>query len=60
MLVMDGDYSYPAKYVLEMVEEITRSGADEVIGVRMPLPGSQGLIYRFGNRLLTWGFQFIV
>lgn len=30
-----------------------------MIGVRMPLPGSQGLIYRFGNRLLTWGFNLL-
>ncbi|WP_243675871.1 glycosyltransferase family 2 protein [Vulcanisaeta distributa] len=60
MLVMDGDYSYPAKYVPEMVREIVRTGgADEVIGVRRPLPGSQGFIYRFGNKILTWAFNLL-
>ncbi len=60
MLVMDGDYSYPAKHVLELVEEIVRTGgADEVISVRRPLPGSQRLIYRFGNWLLTRVFNLL-
>ncbi len=61
MLVMDGDYTYPAKYIPEMVEEIVRTGgADEVIGgVRRPLPGSQGPIYRLGNWLLTRVFNLL-
>ncbi|WP_243671354.1 glycosyltransferase family 2 protein [Vulcanisaeta sp. JCM 16161] len=59
MLVMDGDYSYPARYIPEMVREVMRTGADEVIGVRKPLPCSQGPIYRLGNRLLTWVFNLL-
>ena len=59
MLIMDGDYSYPAKYIPTMVEEVTTTRADEVIGVRIPLPGSQGFIYRLGNKLLTWIFNLL-
>ncbi|GAB6945364.1 hypothetical protein JCM14467A_21460 [Vulcanisaeta sp. JCM 14467] len=59
MLVMDGDYSYPAKYVPVLIEEITSTGADEVIGIRVPQPGSQGFVYRLGNRLLTWAFNLL-
>ncbi|WP_054857784.1 hypothetical protein [Vulcanisaeta sp. JCM 16159] len=42
-----------------MVREIMRTGADEVIGVRRPLPGSQGFIYRIGNKILTWAFNLL-
>lgn len=55
ILVIDADYTYPAKYVPQMVSVLKEGGYDEVIGVR---PGrSQPLVYKIGNRLLTWLFD---
>lgn len=58
MLVMDGDYTYPAKYIPELYR-VARKGYDLVIGARIPCKGSQPLIYRLGNRLLTWFFNIL-
>jgi len=59
MLVMDGDYTYPAKYIPTLVG-LAREGYDEVIGARKYLEqGSQGLIYRVGNRLLSSLFNLL-
>ena len=55
VLVIDADHSYPAKYVPQMLDLAEDNKFDEVIGVR---PSSaQPLIYRLGNRLLTWFFN---
>jgi dolichol-phosphate mannosyltransferase len=59
MLVMDGDYTYPAKYIPALIEIAEESGSDEVIGIRLAGDGSQGLLYRFGNWLLTKAFNLI-
>ena len=59
MLVMDGDYTYPATAIPEFMRTALVTGADEVIGVRSTVNGSQSLIYRFGNWLLTKVFNLI-
>jgi len=57
IVVMDGDYTYPADYVCSLVEELSQ-GHDLAIGVRKNAEkGSQGLIYRFGNWALTSFFN---
>jgi len=58
VLVMDGDYTYPARHVRELYEKI-REGYDEVIGVRVYGEGAQPLVFRVGNRLLTWFFNLL-
>ncbi len=52
VLIMDGDYTYPAKYIPVLLEKI-REGYDLVIGARVPRKGSQHALYRLGNWLLT-------
>jgi dolichol-phosphate mannosyltransferase len=59
MLVMDGDYTYPAKHIPELLRHARLRNSDEVIGVRSMVHGSQGLLYRFGNLLLTKVFNII-
>jgi len=57
IVVMDGDYTYPADYVCSLVEALSQ-GHDLAIGVRKNAEkGSQGLIYRFGNWVLTSFFN---
>lgn len=59
MLVMDGDYTYPARYIPRLVEAARKMGSDEVIGVRLASSGSQRLLYRLGNWLLTKTFNVL-
>ena len=59
MLVMDGDYTYPAKHIPELLRHARLRNSDEVIGVRSMVHGSQGLLYRFGNLLLTKVFNIL-
>jgi len=57
IVVMDGDYTYPADYVCSLVEALDQ-GHDLAIGVRKNAEkGSQGLIYRFGKWVLTSFFN---
>ena len=58
MLVIDGDYTYPPKHIPELYERV-RGGYDLVIGSRRFSKGSQSLIYRVGNRLLTKFFNIL-
>lgn len=59
MVVMDGDYTYPAKYIPKLLEKACE-GYDEVIGARRYLePGSQVFIYRIGNKMLTKVFNLL-
>ena len=59
LVFMDGDYTYPAKHIPELVEAV-RSGYDLVIGVRVPVEeGAQGRVYALGNRALTWFFNLL-
>ena len=55
-VVMDADFTYPAEHIKELLAR----DCDEVIGARRHLePGSQRLLYRFGNWLLTRWFNLL-
>jgi dolichol-phosphate mannosyltransferase len=56
---MDGDYTYPARHVHELLSLLER-GYDLVIGARLHCEkGAQSLIYKIGNRLLTLFFRVL-
>lgn len=59
ILLIDGDYTYPAKYIPVLYEKIKKECLDEVIGARVYKDGSQPLIFRLGNRLLTSLFNLL-
>ena len=52
VLIMDGDYTYPAKYVVELAKKALE-GYDEVLAARKYGEGAQPMIYRLGNYVLT-------
>ncbi len=57
VLVMDGDYTYPAEHIHDLYRRISE-GYDLVIGARKHLEkGSQGFLYRLGNKILAWVFN---
>jgi dolichol-phosphate mannosyltransferase len=56
--VLDGDYTYPAKHILELLKKALE-GYDEVLGFRKYVEGSQPLIYRLGNYILTKLFNIL-
>jgi len=58
ILVMDGDYTYPAKHVKELYEKI-KEGYDEVIGARIWSRKTQELVFRAGNHVLTLLFNLL-
>ena len=57
-LFMDGDYTYPAKFIDELYSKV-REGYDLVIGWRLYGKESQPWIYRLGNKLLTSIFNIL-
>ncbi len=59
ILIMDGDYTYPAKHVKQLYEKI-REGYDEVIGARRWTKRTQNLVFRFGNKMLTTLFNLLL
>jgi len=60
VVVMDGDYTYPAKYIPILVEKACREGYDLVIGARRKLElGAQSVLYRFGNKVLSTVFNIL-
>lgn len=59
VVVMDGDFTYPADHIRDIVDKL-REGFDEVIGARrFPEPGAMPRLFAFGNRLLTWWFNLL-
>lgn len=58
VLFMDGDSTYPAKHVCELLSKL-EEGYDYVIGARRWDKGSQGPVYRFGNWVLTRIFNIL-
>jgi len=58
VVVMDGDYTYPAKHILDLYTKIL-NGYDLVIGARRCGKGSQSNVYRFGNWVLTKFFNIL-
>jgi glycosyltransferase involved in cell wall biosynthesis len=60
VVFLDGDYTYPAKYIPVLVREVCSNGYDLVIGTRKVLePGAQSFLYRLGNKLLTKVFNLL-
>lgn len=57
-LVMDGDYTYPAKHIPSLVQKI-REGYDLAIGARNPEKEAQTSIYRLGNWILGKTFTLL-
>ena len=57
VLVIDGDYTYPAKYIDNLYRKILE-GYDEVIGARIRGEG-YSYIYRIGNKILTTFFNIL-
>ena len=54
VLVMDGDYTYPATYIPDLLSK-AREGYDLVLGSRKYLEkGSMNPVFKFGNRVLTF------
>ncbi len=59
VLIMDGDYTYPAKYIPALYDEIEK-GYDLVIGARInDTRETQSLLYRLGNWLLSKTFNLL-
>ncbi|RLG79959.1 MAG: glycosyl transferase [Thermoprotei archaeon] len=58
VVVMDGDYTYPAKHILDLYAKILE-GHDLVIGARKCGKGTQHMVYRFGNWVLTKSFNLL-
>jgi len=56
--ILDGDYTYPAKYIPELLKKALE-GYDEVLGFRKYVEGTQPLIYRLGNYILTKLFNIL-
>jgi dolichol-phosphate mannosyltransferase len=59
VVVMDGDYTYPARYIPKLLEALTSGDCDLVVGARVLGEGSQGALFRFGNRVLTAFFDIM-
>lgn len=59
VVFIDGDYTYPARYIPEIVSKL-KEGYDEVIGARRLIePGAMTLVFAFGNRVLTTWFNLL-
>lgn len=59
VVVMDGDFTYPAEYIPQIVAKL-REGYDEVIGARRYAePGAMPFVFKVGNRILTWWFNLL-
>jgi len=57
VLIIDGDYTYPAKYIDDLYRKILE-GYDEVIGARVYGEG-YSFMYRIGNKILTAFFNLL-
>ena len=58
VVVIDGDYTYPANYIPKLIKKLAR-GYDLVIGWRQPEPGAQNKVFLLGNRILTNTFNLL-
>jgi dolichol-phosphate mannosyltransferase len=59
IMLIDGDYTYPAHYLKDLYTKIKTECLDEVIGARNFNKKSQKLIYRLGNKILTGVFNIL-
>jgi len=60
VLVMDGDSTYPAKYIPVLYTRALRDGCSEVFGVRAYGRENIPLVNRFGNWALTLLFNILM
>ncbi|MFB6489715.1 MAG: glycosyltransferase family 2 protein [Thermoproteus sp. AZ2] len=61
VVVIDGDFTYPAYRIPQLVKALAESRAVEVIGARKYIePGAQSAIYSFGNKALSWWFNLLM
>ena len=58
-LIMDGDYTYPAKHIPDLLREAVRKRLDEVIGARIIGKENIPAVNRFGNRVLNLFFNLL-
>ena len=58
-LIMDGDFTYPAKYIDQIYNKLLE-GYDEVIGARKWGSKTQGFLFRVGNKILTKFFNLLM
>lgn len=59
VVVIDGDYTYPAKYIPALLYVAEKEGYDEVIGARVYGRKHIPLINRLGNTILTKLFNIL-
>jgi dolichol-phosphate mannosyltransferase len=57
VLVMDGDGTYPASAISTLYKAIRERDCDLVIGTRLMGKESQRLLFRLGNKILTFFFN---
>ncbi|MEM3838066.1 MAG: glycosyltransferase family 2 protein [Fervidicoccaceae archaeon] len=58
-IVMDGDYTYPAKYIPYLLETAQRKNCVEVIGARVRGRENIPFINRIGNKIITEMFNIL-
>ncbi len=58
-LIIDGDYSYPAKHIPELLERAENGGYNEVIGARVLGRENIPAVNRLGNWFLNLTFNFL-
>lgn len=59
VLLMDGDWTYPARYIPVLYGKAREECLDLVIGARVWGEEAQPLVFRIGNRLLTGLFNLL-
>lgn len=59
VVVMDGDYTYPASYIPRLLSLAKSRNCDLVIGARTLSKRSQSLIFKLGNKMLTLMFNLL-
>lgn len=57
VLVMDGDYTYPARYIPQLLDMLESRECELVVGARVFGEESQKTIFKLGNRMLTLFFD---
>ena len=59
VMIMDGDYTYPAGHIHDLLRKAYEDKCDEVIGARVWGRSNIPLINRIGNKLLTFMFNML-
>ncbi len=58
-VMVDGDDTYPAEYVHELIKPIIRNEADMVVGMRMNgfVKEEKALLHKIGNNAIKWSLN---